>query len=97
VEIMALSRTSRLRTTTPARAARSRLTSQEGLGCVAVRRITDDAGRAWRVREFRSQTGLGLFFRCDVPGVPAETRAAVAALESMEEECLVNLLQAGGE
>jgi len=97
VEIMASFQTSRLRMTRPARAVRSRHTSHEGLGCVAVRRITDDAGRAWRVREFRSQTGLGLFFRCEVPGVRAETRAAVAALESMNEECLVDLLQAGGE
>jgi len=94
---MASFQTSRLRMTRPARAVRSRHTSHEGLGCVAVRRITDDAGRPWRVREFRSQTGLGLFFRCEVPGVPAETRAAVAALESMNEECLVDLLQAGGE
>jgi hypothetical protein len=94
---MASFQTSRLRMTRPARAVRSRHTSHEGLGCVAVRRITDDAGRAWRVREFRSQTGLGLFFRCEVPGVRAETRAAVAALESMNEECLVDLLQAGGE
>ena len=94
---MASFRTSRLRMTRPARAVRSRHTSHEGLGCVAVRRITDDAGRAWRVREFRSQTGLGLFFRCEVPGVRAETRAAVAALESMNEECLVDLLQAGDQ
>ena len=94
---MASFHTSRLRMTTPARAVRTRHASRDGLGCVAVRRITDDAGRAWRVREFRSQTGLGLFFRCEVPGVPAETRAAVAALESMNEECLVDLLQAGGE
>jgi len=97
VEIMASFQTSRLRMTRPARAVRSRHTSHEGLGCVAVRRITDDAGRAWRVREFRSQTGLGLFFRCEVPGVRAETRAAVAALESMNEECLVDLLQAGDQ
>jgi len=94
---MASFQTSRLRMTRPARAVRSRHTSHEGLGCVAVRRITDDAGRAWRVREFRSQTGLGLFFRCEVPGVRAETRAAVAALESMNEECLVDLLQAGDQ
>jgi hypothetical protein len=62
-----------------------------------VRRVTDDVGRAWRVREFRSSTGLGLFFRCDVPGVRAETRAAVAPLEAMDEDRLVELLQAGGE
>jgi hypothetical protein len=71
--------------------------TREPLGCVVVRRITDDVGRAWRVREFRSTSGLGLFFRCDVPGVPAETRAAVAPLESLDEERLIELLQAGGE
>ena len=69
----------------------------EPLGCIVVRRITDDAGRAWRVREFRSTSGLGLFFRCEVPGVRAETRAAVAPLESLDEERLIELLQAGGE
>lgn len=79
------------------RLPRSRRPSPDALGCVVVRRITDDAGRAWRVREFRSSTGLGLFFRCEVPGVRAETRAAVAALESMDEERLVDLLQAGAE
>jgi hypothetical protein len=49
------------------------------------------------VREFRSATGVGLFFRCEIPGVRAETRAAVAPLESMDEERLVDLLQAGNE
>lgn len=62
-----------------------------------VRRITDDAGRAWRVREFRSHLGLGLLFRCEIPGVRSETRAASAALESLDEDRLVELLQAGGE
>lgn len=85
------------RSRTPSRLPRSRRPSPDALGCVVVRRITDDAGRAWRVREFRSSTGLGLFFRCEVPGVRAETRAAVAALESMDEERLVDLLQAGAE
>jgi hypothetical protein len=42
-------------------------------------------------------SGLGLFFRCEVPGVRAEARAAVAPLESMNEERLIDLLQAGGE
>jgi hypothetical protein len=69
----------------------------EALGCFVVRRISDDAGRSWRVREFRSTSGIGLFFRCDVPGVRAETRAALAPLESMDEDRLVDLLQAGGE
>jgi hypothetical protein len=86
-----------LRSRSPSRVIRSRHVTREALGCIVVRRITDDVGRAWRVREFRSSTGLGLYFRCDVPGVPAETRAAFAPLESMEEERLVDLLQAGGE
>ena len=82
---------------TPSRVVRHRHVSREPLGCIVVRRITDDAGRAWRVREFRSTSGLGLFFRCDIPGVRAETRAAVAPLESLDEERLIELLQAGGE
>lgn len=90
-------RASRIRLRPPARVVHSRQPSREPLGCVAVRRVTDDAGRAWRVREFRSPTGLGLFFRCEIPGIRAETRAAVAALESMDEERLVELLQMGSE
>lgn len=76
---------------------RGRHTGRGELGCVVVRRITDDAGRAWRVREFRSTSGVGLFFRCEIPGVRAETRAAVAPLESIDEDRLVELLQAGAE
>jgi hypothetical protein len=95
---MLLTRTGPIfRPRTPTRLPRARRPNPDPLGCVVVRRITDDAGRAWRVREFRSSTGLGLFFRCDVPGVRAETRAAVAALESMDEDRLVDLLQAGKE
>ena len=90
-------RVPRVRNRTPSRVVRSRHISREPLGCVVVRRITDDAGRAWRVREFRSHAGVGLFFRCEVPGVRAETRAAMAALESIDEERLIELLQAGGE
>lgn len=86
-----------LRSRSPSRVIRSRHVTREALGCIVVRRITDDVGRAWRVREFRSSTGVGLFFRCDVPGVRAETRAAVAPLEAMDEDRLVELLQAGGE
>ena len=41
--------------------------------------------------------GTGLFFRCDVPGIRAETRAAVAPLESLDDERLINLLQTGAE
>lgn len=49
------------------------------------------------MREFRSHAGVGLFFRCEVPGVRSETRAAVTTLESIDEERLIDLLQAGGE
>ena len=87
----------RYRVRTLPRAALARHTPRAILGCVVVRRITDDLGRAWRVREFRSTTGLGLFFRCDVPGVRAETRAAAAPLESLDEDRLIDLLQAGQE
>lgn len=86
-----------LRPRSPLQVVGRRHASREQLGCVVVRRITDDVGRAWRVREFRSMTGLGLFFRCDVPGVRAETRAAIAPLESLDEEQLIELLQAGTE
>jgi len=49
------------------------------------------------VREFRSHSGFGLFFRCEIPGIRSETRAAAAALESMDEDRLVYLLQSGAE
>ena len=41
--------------------------------------------------------GLGLFFRCEIPGIRAETRAAIAPLEAMDEDRLVLLLQSGAE
>jgi len=87
----------RHRVRAPSRLVRNRHITRQVLGCIIVRRITDDAGRAWRVREFRSTTGLGLFFRCEIPGIRAVTRAAVASLESLDEERLVDLLQAGAE
>jgi hypothetical protein len=40
---------------------------------------------------------MGLFFRCDVPGIRAETRAAVAPLESLDDDRLIDLLQTGAE
>ena len=79
------------------RSGRSRHDMREPLGCTVIRRITDDAGRAWRVREFRSHAGVGLFFQCEVPGIPAATRAASAPLESMDGERLIDLLQSGEE
>jgi hypothetical protein len=94
---MLSSRPLRFRVRPSTRVVRARHVSQDALGCVVVRRITDDAGRAWRVREFRSTSGVGLFFRCDVPGVRPATRAALAPLESLDEDRLVSLLQAGEE
>lgn len=86
-----------MRTTPASRGAPPRHTHRAALGCVVVRRITDDAGRSWRVREFRSTSGVGLFFRCEVPGIRAETRAAVAPLEALDEERLLEMLRAGDE
>ena len=90
-------RISRVRGRTPSRMVPGRHQSREELGCVAVRRITDDAGRVWRVREFRSHSGFGLFFRCEIPGIRSEARAAAAPLQSMDEDRLVYLLQSGAE
>lgn len=90
-------RAPRVRTRPITRTVNTRQVRREAFGCIVVRRITDDAGRAWRVREFRSHMGVGLFFQCEVPGIRAETRAASAALESMDAERLVELLQADSE
>jgi hypothetical protein len=79
------------------RAVRSRHVTLDSLGCFVVRRVTDDAGRSWRVREFRSTRGLGLLFRCEIPGIRSETRAITAPLESLDEERLVDLLQSRNE
>jgi len=81
----------------PSRIHGSRSVRDDAFGCFVIRRITDDAGRAWRVREFYSPTGVGLFFRCEVPGIRAEARAAVAPLESLDDERLVMLLQSEAE
>jgi hypothetical protein len=94
---MLSSRTPRYRLRPASRMVRSRHVSRDALGCVVTRRITDDAGRAWRVREFRSAMGVGLFFRCEVPGIRSETRAVLAPLESLAEESLVDLLQNASE
>lgn len=67
--------------------------SAQPLGCVVVRRITDDLGRGWRVREFRTHAGTGLLFRCEVPGVRAEVRALQAPLEWLDDEELAAALR----
>ena len=94
---MLSARPPRYRIRSSPRITRSLQIGREPLGCVIVRRITDDAGRAWRVREFRSHRGLGLFVSCEIPGIRAETRAAFASLESLDEERLVELLQNASE
>ena len=90
-------RPTRYRVRPATRNHRSRRVRDDGPGCIVVRRITDDAGRAWRVREFHSAAGVGLFFRCDVVGIRSETRAAVAPLESLDDDRLVDLLQCEAE
>jgi hypothetical protein len=97
VDIMLSGSPARYRLRPASRVIPGRHTNTRALGCVVVRRITDDAGRAWRVREFRSATGLGLFFRCDIPGIRSETRAVAEPLESLDDERLINLLQTGVE
>jgi hypothetical protein len=64
------------------------------LGCVVSRGITDDAGRAWRVREFHAAGGLALFFQCQVAGVRPEVRTVRSSLESLTDDELVTALQA---
>ena len=76
---------------------RGRVLPRPKFGCVVVRRVTDDQGREWRAREFCSAGGLGLFFRCEVPGVPPVVRAAHCSLEALSDDELVAGLQAGVE
>jgi hypothetical protein len=67
------------------------------LGCVVVRRVIDDAGREWRVRQFGTAVGAGLFFRCEVPGVRPEIRPACGFLEALSDADLLTLLETGAE
>ena len=63
------------------------------LGCVVVRRVTDDRGREWRVRQAATAAGQALLFQCAVPGVPAELRRFRSPLESLSDDELVTELQ----
>ena len=54
-------------------------------GCAVIRRITDDLGREWRVRQLWSENCHGLLFQCAVPGVRSEVRPMRAALESLTD------------
>jgi hypothetical protein len=58
-------------------------------GCVVIRRIADDRGREWRVRQLWSGTSNGLLFQCMVPGVRSEVHPMHAPLESLTDDELV--------
>ena len=61
-------------------------------GCNVVRRITDDLGREWRVRELRSENCHGLLFQCVIRGVRSEIRPMRGPLETLtDDELLVTL------
>ena len=61
-------------------------------GCIVVRRITDDRGRGWRVRQLWSENCHGLLFQCEVRGVRSEVRPMRGPLESLTDEELVMAL-----
>jgi hypothetical protein len=61
-------------------------------GCVVTRRITDDRGREWRVRQLWSEHCHGLLFQCTVRGVRSEVRPMHAPLESLTDADLVSAL-----
>ena len=62
-------------------------------GCVVVRRITDDRGREWRVRQLWSENCHGLLFQCAVPGIRSEVRPMQGPLESLTDDELVTALE----
>ena len=61
-------------------------------GCVVVRRITDDLGRGWRVRELASGPGVTLLFQSDIRGVRSEIRSSREPLESLGDEDVLAVL-----
>lgn len=61
-------------------------------GCVVVRRITDDRGREWRIRQLWSEHCHGLLFQCTVRGVRSEVRPMRGPLESLTDDELVEAL-----
>ena len=61
-------------------------------GCIVVRRITDDRGRDWRVRQLWSEHCHGLLFQCSVRGVRSEIRPMRGPLEALtDDELLIAL------
>jgi hypothetical protein len=79
------------------RHAARRRTSTAALGCAVVRRIADDRGREWRVRQVLTPAGQALLFQCAVRGVRSELRPARAALESLSDDELVTALETAEE
>jgi hypothetical protein len=75
----------------------TRILSSQRHGCVVVRRITDDRGREWRVRQLWSENCHGLLFQCAVPGIRSEIRPIQAPLESMTDEDLMFALDLAAE
>ena len=64
-------------------------------GCSVIRRITDDLGREWRVRQLWSENCHGLLFQCAVRGVRSEVRPMRGPLESLtDNELLIALAPA---
>ena len=71
--------------------------------CSPVRKLVDDQGRAWHVREQRLIEGnlhqqrvaesAVLVFRCDNPGVLPELRRVSRPLSALDEVDLLQLLQ----
>ena len=61
-------------------------------GCVVVRRITDERGREWRVRQLWSENCHGLLFQCAVPGIRSEVRPMRGPLESLTDDELIDAL-----
>lgn len=62
------------------------------LGCNVVRRVPDELGREWRVRDIWSAGGHALLFQCEVPGLRSEVRSARSSLESLSDEELIEAL-----
>ena len=79
------------------RHAAQRRASTAALGCAAVRRIADDRGREWLVRQVLTPAGRALLFQCAVRGVRPELRPVRAPLDSLSDDELVTALEAAEE
>lgn len=66
-------------------------------GCNIVRRITDDRGREWRVRQLWSENCHGLLYECAVRGVRSEIRPVRGHLETMTDAELLVALAPGDD